>query len=65
MHKIAAAGDANYPTLHRWKNADQIIAPNLGVLFQFLRGLGFSPEAISALPLGEVFDIPAPNEPEN
>lgn len=69
-NKLAAArsGGGSWPTVHRFTSAGgtQAQLVNLEALGRFLvHGLGISPEELSRMPIGELFEISQePQEPK-
>lgn len=63
IYSVAKNGGFSHPTAHKWsKNPDAIKRLDLPTLASFLRGLGYSPEEMAALTIGEVFEIAEDSE---
>lgn len=59
-NKLAAArrGGGTWPTVHRFTSESGARLVNLEALGRFLtQGLGYSPEELRAMPLGELLEI--------
>ena len=59
LHRASQNGAFSYATVHRYiKHPDDVQAMNVRVLYGFLvEGLGLTPEELSQMKFGDVFDV--------
>lgn len=58
IHQVSMRGGVSYPTVHRYfENPDQVESVSLRALYgTIIDGLGISPEELSKMPFGEIFE---------